>query len=177
MKVESGFCLSPPASLRQGVSPTGMGDLHQRRSRRLQIPLRWRNRSWRKLMAGGQPGDWVRRQSTISTLSNVRATLRQRNSCGRKVIWHKRKKRRRKLRHRPSENQYQRKEPSKPRRRRYGASQTKKLVKKTPVQPLQPVEAEIQENAEDLEERQDQIHEAEDAIVDESDEEELGEAV
>jgi hypothetical protein len=54
---------------------------------------------------------------------------------------------------------------------------TKKPVKKTPVQPLQPVEAEIQQNAEDLEERQDQIHEAEGAIVDEADEEELGEAV
>lgn len=54
---------------------------------------------------------------------------------------------------------------------------TKKLVKKIPVQPLQPVEAEIQQNAEDLEERQDQIHEAEDAIVDEADGEELGKAV
>jgi len=54
---------------------------------------------------------------------------------------------------------------------------TKKLVKKIPVQPLQPVEAEIQQNAEDLEERQDQIHEAEDAIVDEADREEFGKAV
>lgn len=54
---------------------------------------------------------------------------------------------------------------------------TKKLVKKIPVQPLQPVEAEIQQNAEDLEERQDQIHEAEDAIVDEADGEEFGKAV
>jgi hypothetical protein len=54
---------------------------------------------------------------------------------------------------------------------------TKKLVKKIPFQPLQPVEAEIQQNAEDLEERQDQIQEAEDAIVDEADGEELGQAV
>jgi type IV secretory pathway VirD2 relaxase len=50
-------------------------------------------------------------------------------------------------------------------------------VKKIPVQPLQPVEAEIQQNAEDLEERQDQIREAEDAIVDETDGEEFGKAV
>jgi hypothetical protein len=54
---------------------------------------------------------------------------------------------------------------------------TKKLVKKIPVQPRQPVEAEIQQNAEDLEERRDQIHEAEDAIVDEADGEEFGKAV
>jgi type II secretory pathway predicted ATPase ExeA len=54
---------------------------------------------------------------------------------------------------------------------------TKKLVKKIPVQPRQTVEAEIQQNAEDLEERQDQIHEAEEAIVDEADREEFGKAV
>jgi hypothetical protein len=54
---------------------------------------------------------------------------------------------------------------------------TKNLVKKIPVQPRQTVEAEIQQNAEDLEERQDQIHEAEEAIVDEADREEFGKAV
>ena len=37
-----------------------------------------------------------------------------------------------------------------------------------------PVEAEIEQNAEDLAERQDQIHEAEDAIVDETDGEVFG---
>jgi hypothetical protein len=50
-------------------------------------------------------------------------------------------------------------------------------VKKTPVQPLQPVQPEIQQNPDELEERQEQIHDAEYAIVDEADEEELGEAV
>lgn len=54
---------------------------------------------------------------------------------------------------------------------------TKKLVKKIPVQPRQTVEAEIPQNAVDLEERQDQIHEAEEAIVDEADREEFGKAV
>jgi hypothetical protein len=45
------------------------------------------------------------------------------------------------------------------------------------VQPLEPVQPTIQEDAEDFEARQEQIHDAEDAIVDEADEEELGEAV
>ena len=53
----------------------------------------------------------------------------------------------------------------------------KKLVKKTPVQPLEPEQPVIQDDTTDLEERQEQIHDAEDAIVDEADEEELGEAV
>ena len=51
-----------------------------------------------------------------------------------------------------------------------------KLVKKTPVQPFEPVPT-VQENTDTLEERQEQFHDAEDAIVDEADEEELGEAV
>ena len=52
-----------------------------------------------------------------------------------------------------------------------------KVVKKGPVQPLEPVPPTIQENADTVEERQEEFHDAEDAIVDEADEEELGEAV
>jgi hypothetical protein len=54
---------------------------------------------------------------------------------------------------------------------------TKKPVKKTPVQPLQSVQPEIRQNPDELEERQEQIHDAEDAIVDEAYEEDIGEAV
>jgi hypothetical protein len=54
---------------------------------------------------------------------------------------------------------------------------TTSLVKEAPVQPPQPVQPTIQENPDDLGQRQEQIHDAEDAIVDEADEEELGEAV
>ncbi len=54
---------------------------------------------------------------------------------------------------------------------------TKKPVKKTPVQPLPPAQPEIQQNPDELEEHQEQIHDAEYAIVDEADEEEFGEAV
>ena len=50
----------------------------------------------------------------------------------------------------------------------------KDLVKESPVQPPQPVRSTIQDTTENLEERQEQIHDAEDAIVDESEEEDLG---
>ena len=50
---------------------------------------------------------------------------------------------------------------------------TKTVGKETPVQPTQPAQPMPQENT-DLEERQEQIHDAEDAIVDEAEEEEPG---
>jgi hypothetical protein len=53
----------------------------------------------------------------------------------------------------------------------------KKLVKETPVPATELVQPTIQEDTSDIEERQEQVHDAEDAIVDEQEEEELGEAV
>jgi hypothetical protein len=54
----------------------------------------------------------------------------------------------------------------------------KKAVQKppaaAPIQPLQPI---VEEKPIDIEERQEEIHDAEDAIVDEQEDEELGEAV
>ena len=50
----------------------------------------------------------------------------------------------------------------------------KKLVKETPVQLPQPVQSTVQEATENLEARQEEIHDAEDAIVDEAEEVKLG---
>jgi len=52
-----------------------------------------------------------------------------------------------------------------------------KGVKETLVAESQRVQAIVQDTPVDLEERQEQIHDAEDAIVDEKEEEEMGEAV
>jgi hypothetical protein len=63
-------------------------------------------------------------------------------------------------------------------KKRVARKSPKKALRKTPVAPpAEPVQPVAQENPLDIDEGQEQIYDAEDAIVGEKEEEELGEAV